>query len=62
MPKLRVALVGYGNAANLHLPGYRQLGPEQCEVVAVCVHSRERAQAYAAYVSAEEGRRVAVNL
>ena len=47
MPKLRLALVGYGNAANLHLPGYRQLGPERCEVVAVCGHSRERAQAYA---------------
>ena len=47
MPKLRLALVGYGNAANLHLPGYRQLGPERCEVVAVCGHSLERAQAYA---------------
>jgi predicted dehydrogenase len=62
MPSLRLALVGYGNAANLHLPGYRQLGPERCEVMAVCGHSQERAQAYAAYVSAEEGRRVEVNL
>ena len=32
------------HAANLHMPGYRQLGPERCEVVAVCGHSQERAR------------------
>ncbi len=47
MSKLRVGLVGHGFAANLHMPGYRQLSPEVCEVVAVCGHNRDRAQAYA---------------
>jgi predicted dehydrogenase len=39
--------VGYGNAAELHVPGYRQLGPDRCELVAVCGRSQERAAAYA---------------
>ncbi len=47
MAKVRVALVGYGFAAGLHMPGYRQLSPELCEVVAVCGHSQERAAAFA---------------
>ncbi len=47
MPPLRVGLVGHGFAANLHLPGYRQLSPELCEVAAVCGHNKDRAAAYA---------------
>jgi predicted dehydrogenase len=48
MTKVRVGLVGYGNAAQFHVPAYRQLGPERCELVAVCGRSKERAEAFAA--------------
>jgi predicted dehydrogenase len=48
MAKVRIGLVGYGNAAELHVPGYRQLGPDRCDVVAVCGRSQQRAAAYAA--------------
>jgi predicted dehydrogenase len=47
MAKVRVGLVGYGNAAQFHVPAYRQLGPERCELVAVCGRSKERAEAFA---------------
>jgi len=47
MSKVRIGLVGYGFAAELHMPGYRSLGPERCEVVAVCGRSRDRAEAFA---------------
>jgi predicted dehydrogenase len=47
MPKVRVGLVGHGFAAELHLPGFRALGPERCEVVGVCGRSQERAGAFA---------------
>jgi len=48
MPKVRVGLVGYGNAAQFHVPAYRQLGPERCELAAVCGRAKERAEAFAA--------------
>jgi len=47
MPKLRVGLVGYGYAAGLHMPGFQALGPDRCEVVAVCGRSKGRAQDFA---------------
>ena len=47
MPKVKVGLVGYGNAARFHVPAFRQLGPERCELAAVCGRSRERAEAFA---------------
>jgi predicted dehydrogenase len=47
MAKLRVGLVGYGYAAGLHMPGFQALGPDRCEVVAVCGRSQERAQGFA---------------
>jgi predicted dehydrogenase len=48
MPTLRIGLVGYGFAADLHLPGYQSLGPDRCRVVGVCGRSQERAAAFAA--------------
>jgi len=48
MGAVRIGLVGYGNAAELHMPGYRQLGADRCQVVAVCGRSQDRAAAYAA--------------
>ena len=47
MRKIRVGLVGYGNAARFHVPSYRALGRERCELVAVCGRSRDRAEAFA---------------
>lgn len=47
MARVRVGLVGYGNAAQFHVPAFRQLGPERCELVAVCGRSKERAEAFA---------------
>ncbi len=47
MGAVRVGLVGYGNAAQFHVPALRQLGEERCELVAVCGRSRERAEAFA---------------
>ena len=47
MGKVRIGLVGYGNAARFHVPALRALGPERCEVVAVCGRSRERAAGFA---------------
>jgi len=47
MGKVRVGLVGYGFAAELHMPGFQRLGPERCEVVGVCGRSKERAQGFA---------------
>jgi predicted dehydrogenase len=44
---VRVGLVGYGNAARFHVPSLRELGPERCEIVAVCGRSRDRAEAFA---------------
>lgn len=48
MAKVRVGLVGYGFAAELHMPGFKGLGPDRCEVVGVCGRSRARAAAFAA--------------
>jgi predicted dehydrogenase len=48
MAKVRVGLVGHGFAAGLHMPGYAQLGPDRCEVVAVCGRDQARAAAFAA--------------
>jgi len=47
MGKVRVGLVGHGFAARLHMPGYRALGAERCEVVAMCGRDRGRAAAFA---------------
>jgi predicted dehydrogenase len=47
MSKVRVGLVGYGNAAEFHVPAFRNLGRERCELVAVCGRSQERAAAFA---------------
>jgi len=47
MAKVRVGLVGHGNAARLHAPAFRKLGTERCALVAVCGRSRERAAAFA---------------
>jgi len=48
MDKLRIGLVGHGNAAGLHMPGFQRLGPDRCQVVAVCGRSQERAASWAA--------------
>ena len=48
MTKVRVGLVGYGNAARFHVPALQRLGAERCEIVAVCGRSKERAAAFAA--------------
>lgn len=48
METVRVGLVGHGNAAQFHVPAYRQLGPERCELVAVCGRAVDRAKAFAA--------------
>jgi predicted dehydrogenase len=48
MPKLRIGTVGYGYAAGLHMPGFQALGPDRCEVVAVCGRSKDRAEKFAA--------------
>jgi predicted dehydrogenase len=47
MPKVRVGLVGYGNAAQFHMRAWRTLGSERCEIVAVCGRSKEKAEAFA---------------
>src|SRR5512139_204156 len=47
MAKVRVGLVGHGFAAGLHMPGYQQLGPDRCEVVAVCGRDEARARVFA---------------
>ncbi len=47
MSKIRIGLVGYGNAAQFHMRAWRTLGPEQCEIAAVCGRSQERAAAFA---------------
>lgn len=43
--RLRLAVIGAGNVAPLHLPGY--LGHPRCEVVAICDPAPGRAQAMA---------------
>jgi len=48
MTKVRVGLVGCGFSANLHIHGYKQLGPELCHVVAVCGVPESEAKAFAA--------------
>jgi predicted dehydrogenase len=45
MKKVRIGLVGYGNAAQFHVRAWRQVG--RAEVVAVCGRSDERASAFA---------------
>ncbi len=47
MKQVRIGLVGYGNAAEFHVPSLRELGEERCEIVAVCGRSQERAQDFA---------------
>jgi predicted dehydrogenase len=47
MAKVRVGLVGHGFAAGLHMPGFVQLGPDRCEVVAVCGRDEARARGFA---------------
>jgi predicted dehydrogenase len=47
MAKVRIGLVGYGNAAQFHMRAWRQLGAEVAEVSAVCGRSAERASAFA---------------
>jgi predicted dehydrogenase len=47
MAKVRIGLVGYGNAAQFHMRAWRQLGAEVAEVAAVCGRSTERAAAFA---------------
>ena len=45
MKKIKIGLVGYGNAAQFHMRAWRQV--DQAEVVAVCGRSAERAAAFA---------------
>ncbi len=47
MAKVRIGLVGYGNAAQFHMRAWRQLGAEVAEVAAVCGRCAERAGAFA---------------
>jgi len=47
MPKVRVGLVGYGNAAQFHMRAWRTPGSERCEIVAVCGRSKEKAETFA---------------
>ena len=47
MAKVRIGLVGYGNAAQFHMRSWQNLGPEVAEVAAVCGRSEERASAFA---------------
>ncbi len=47
MAKVKIGLVGYGNAAQFHVRAWRQLGTEIAEVAAVCGRSAERASAFA---------------
>jgi len=49
--KVRVGLVGYGNAAQFHMRAWRTLGSERCEIVAVCGRSKEKAEAFARHHS-----------
>jgi predicted dehydrogenase len=48
MSAVKVGLVGYGNAAKFHVPALRNLGPERCEIAAVCGRAQDRAAAFAA--------------
>jgi predicted dehydrogenase len=47
MTKVRVGIVGYGNAARFHMRAWRTLGTERCEIVAVCGRSKDKAAAFA---------------
>ena len=48
MAAVRVGLVGCGFSANLHIHGYKQMGPERCQVAAVCGVPKADAEAFAA--------------
>ena len=48
MAAVRVGLVGCGFSANLHIHGYKQMGPERCQVAAVCGIPKSDAEAFAA--------------
>ncbi|MCJ7822354.1 MAG: Gfo/Idh/MocA family oxidoreductase, partial [Armatimonadetes bacterium] len=48
MAAVRIGLVGCGFSANLHIHGYKQMGPERCEVAAVCGIPKSDAEAFAA--------------
>ena len=48
MSAVRVGLVGCGFSANLHIGGYEQLGPERCQLAAVCGVPKASAEAFAA--------------
>jgi len=47
MARVRIGLVGYGNAAQFHMRAWQALGPEAAEIVAVCGRSEERAASFA---------------